>query len=745
MDERLIEGEPRRVMRLMAESYLATPAISDRQGAITLAPHQVDAAARLLNLLGDHGGAVLADATGLGKTFVAIAVARTMPSAMVVAPAALRGMWRDSLKRTGVDAVVESYEALSRGTAPRVRAALLILDEAHHARSPRARRYAVLADLAWGAKVLLLTATPIHNTRGDLRSLVALFLGSRAHAMSDDELRALIVRRTAGSVKETQELPSISRPAWFAVPGNPDTLRAINALPAAVPLADGAPAHALMRLGLIRAWTSSDAALRASLRRRLRRSAAVTASLEQGRLPDRNELESSLVVDDAIQLGFPELLVANRPMMDVSRLRATLDRHGDGVRAILATLDRSSDLPDDARVRILRDIRTSHRTAPVVAFSQFADTATAAFRALASSGGVALVTGNGARVASGPVAVEEIVNGFDTADHAPANAMPLELLIATDVLSEGLSLRRAGVIVHLDLPWTIARLEQRVGRLRRLGSRHRCVSVYAIGPPVASRELMSVVRALQRKARLASSVSGIEELMGSLPLLGDRLSSATAKLAQHDDSGAIERLRHALTSWLTDVPVRQAAGPLPTTNVALGLASSGVASKLVVFNGDAASERPSDILTAVQWLSAWPPRATCRAERIPGGLLHWLDEERGRTLARLVSGAPSAAHVATLRALEQALSQATRPERAALSLRVARCRQLVMSARGVGAERALARFLAISSPPDLDALEQLLASRAPLLKKSADEWKYVALLIYNAGVGELHGFLDSRK
>ena len=61
-------------MRRMAQAYLSAPAIEVQQGAIHLAPHQVDAASRLLALLGEHGGAVLADATGLGKTFVAIAV-----------------------------------------------------------------------------------------------------------------------------------------------------------------------------------------------------------------------------------------------------------------------------------------------------------------------------------------------------------------------------------------------------------------------------------------------------------------------------------------------------------------------------------------------------------------------------------------------------------------------------------------------------------------------------------------------
>src|SRR6188508_865965 len=142
MDERLIAADPREVRRYMARAFLATRFISTEQGEIRLAPHQVEAASRLLDLLGACSGAVLADATGLGKTYVAVAIARVMGPTVVVAPAALRGMWRESLERCGVVARIDSYEALSRSPPPLVslRPALLVLDEAHHARNPRARR-----------------------------------------------------------------------------------------------------------------------------------------------------------------------------------------------------------------------------------------------------------------------------------------------------------------------------------------------------------------------------------------------------------------------------------------------------------------------------------------------------------------------------------------------------------------------------------------------------------------------------
>ena len=79
----------------IAHVALAVPAsLPDASiGAVTLHPHQRIAVARLRHALREHGGALLADDVGLGKTYVALAVAHTEPSAVVVAPAALRDTW----------------------------------------------------------------------------------------------------------------------------------------------------------------------------------------------------------------------------------------------------------------------------------------------------------------------------------------------------------------------------------------------------------------------------------------------------------------------------------------------------------------------------------------------------------------------------------------------------------------------------------------------------------------------------
>jgi superfamily II DNA/RNA helicase len=54
----------------------------------------------------------------------------------------------------------------------------------------------------------------------------------------------------------------------------------------------------------------------------------------------------------------------------------------------------------------------------------------------------------------------------------------IRVLIGTDAASEGLSLHRLGTLLNLDLPWNPSRLEQRKGRIQRIGQLRDAVDVY---------------------------------------------------------------------------------------------------------------------------------------------------------------------------------------------------------------------------------------------------------------------------
>jgi hypothetical protein len=215
-----------------------------------LRPSQRDARTRIAAAFAEFGGALLADPPGTGKTVVALAVAAEVPGAtdvrgapdapsalpaLVVAPATLRDQWHRAAAHAHVPIRWCSLEALSRGATP-APARLVIVDEAHHARNPATRRYGALAASCVGARVLLLSATPVVNGGADRDALLALFLGARAARLSGGRGRALHHPSAGGRRRAASR--SAARPAAAPRWSSPPSPCAAG-VPAAGPTADG--------------------------------------------------------------------------------------------------------------------------------------------------------------------------------------------------------------------------------------------------------------------------------------------------------------------------------------------------------------------------------------------------------------------------------------------------------------------------------------------------------------------------
>ena len=481
-------------------------------GDVTLLPHQAEAVVRLRAILDEFHGALLADDVGLGKTYVALALAAERRTAHVIAPAALLPMWRQAITQAACTHVqLHSLHAFSAPRPPTSTRSsygddLVILDEAHHLRTCATKRYKAVAAFVANHDVLLLSATPLHNDARDLRHLFALFAGGREDLLSPHRLAQLIVRRTQSSHHAAR--PRVQKHAPHDVPHDRATLSAILALPAPLPAHDGAVSGALIRLGLLRTWCSSDAALTHALRKRLARGDALRQALLAGRHPTHAELRSWLVGDHEVQLAFPELLASHQT--ESGALLEILDQHLAAIRA-LDEHHRRSACGDLLRAQAIRDIRTQHPNVPIVAFSQFAQTVHALHRALADITGVGSLTGTHARIASGSISRQHALASFAPVAQGrppPPPHQAITLLITTDLLAEGVNLQDAGVVLHCDLPWTDALLQQRVGRCARIGSRHDVVHVYQLGPPTGSAHILKLSERLSHKARLAQQLVG---------------------------------------------------------------------------------------------------------------------------------------------------------------------------------------------------------------------------------------------
>ncbi len=573
------DAQLRAVRRRMAMAVLP-PLPPEQLGDVLLLPHQREASARLLRILQWQHGALLADDVGLGKTFTALAVARRYSHVHVFAPAGLVAMWQAALLRTRQSLVqVHSLHRCSRevptlaiGNAidtPAIpQRALVIIDEAHALRNAATARYRHLATALAGCDVLLLSATPLHNSPRDLETLFALFRGHRPDTLSHDTLAALIVRRDHCSALPSEprtrrpttapravaapaaRRPDIRQHRPVVVPQDRTTLDLLLALPAPLPAHDGAVAGALIRLGLLRAWCSSDAALTHALTRRLQRGSAMQDALRAGRHVTGAELRSWVIGDEhatEMQLGFPELLAGHVVPTDgeVSQsLEDVLETHLRALRA-LREHHITTGQADRVRAALLRRIRERHPGVPVVAFSQFGRTVQALYRALSDIAGVGLLTGNQARIASGTITRPELLEQFAPRAHGrppPPAHRALSLLLATDLIAEGVSLQDAGVVVHLDLPWTDAVRRQRTGRVARLGSPFPIVHEYRVR---ASRQARRSLRAERRVARKATWSA---RLVGGT----DGPSSASRR---HSGADVQSRWVAVLTEWATAEPM----------------------------------------------------------------------------------------------------------------------------------------------------------------------------------------------
>ena len=464
--------------------------VGHQLGEITLHSHQLDAVARLRTAMGEFGGALLCDPVGTGKTYVALALVPEGSTALVVAPAVLRPMWLAAAQTANRSIRFASFEALSRGVIAADDHDFLIVDEAHHARNPATRRFAVLSRLVPGRPVLLLSATPIHNRRRDLTALLSLFLGNRAAELTDSELGRCVLRRDHAG-RTSGVIPRIERLQWLSLAENDSLPKMILALPPPLPPSDGGDGGILVAHSLIRQWASSDGALRCGLLRRLHKAVGLIAALEDGTYPSRSELGAWIGQEDSVQLAFAALVAPATG--NAATLLPVVRAHHDSIANLLREV-RDDDTRDNERAAIIRGLRKRHDGSRIVAFTQFADTVDSMFARLVADGGVAALTGAGARVAGGTLLRSEAIARFAPIASnrpPPSRADEITLLITTDLLSEGVNLQDASVVIHLDLPWTPARMEQRLGRVARIGSMHDAVFAYAIRPPAST---VAVVR-----------------------------------------------------------------------------------------------------------------------------------------------------------------------------------------------------------------------------------------------------------
>lgn len=446
---------------------------------IALLPYQLEPA---LAALDGATRILLADGVGLGKTIQAGLILSELRArglvdrALVLAPAGLRETWAAELReRFGLQVVVLDQAAIAARTASlpaeinpwtlkgvtitsldlakraEVLAAieeapfdLVIADEAHHL-TPGSDRGAAVARLASRAPwVILVSATPHSGDDAAFNYLTGL------GALDD---RLTVFRRSRGDVgtaggRRTHLLAVRPQAA------EEDMLRGAERYARAIWQARGAAdaGAQLLAMTLARRAASSATALCRTLTRRLALMSGYPDPLPQQPLLPWEDLDAG-DDGDAAWLGCAGLDDALEERRQIEAL---------------IVLARDAELHGSKTYRLRRFLERARE--PAVVFTEYRDTLEALQRALEPVRPVAVIHGGLA-----PAVRQQSIERFTRGDAI--------VLIATDAAGEGLNLHhRCRLVINIELPWNPLRLEQRAGRVDRIGQSRRVHAVHLIHP-----------------------------------------------------------------------------------------------------------------------------------------------------------------------------------------------------------------------------------------------------------------------
>lgn len=92
---------------------------------------------------------------------------------------------------------------------------------------------------------------------------------------------------------------------------------------------------------------------------------------------------------------------------------------------------------------------------------------------------------------------KQVIGNFDARASQPKDDH--RILIATEVLSEGVNLHRSNIVMNYDIPWNPTRLIQRVGRVNRVDTKFDTIHTYNFFPTEEGNDLIKLKEAAEAK------------------------------------------------------------------------------------------------------------------------------------------------------------------------------------------------------------------------------------------------------
>jgi SNF2 family DNA or RNA helicase len=218
------------------------------------------------------------------------------------------------------------------------------------------------------------------------------------------------------------------------------------------------------------------------------------------------------------------------------------------IATIETIVDEIKRLPTDTKAmelsKVLSELRGSGYPQAMV-FTQFTDTMDYLRELLAVAGSsVMCFSGRGGEIRNTdgtwtPISRDEVKRRFKEGRS--------EVLVCTDAAAEGLNFQFCGALVNYDMPWNPMRVEQRIGRIDRLGQRF--LDIRIINLHYEDTVEADVYRALRSRISIFEKVvGGLQPILTRLPrLIEDSVLAKSADSASKRDD-ALQALDTAIAA-----------------------------------------------------------------------------------------------------------------------------------------------------------------------------------------------------
>ncbi len=568
--------------------------------------YQEEAVLTAKRILEEYGGVFLSDVVGLGKTYMAAMLAQQLKGpSLVLAPPHLidaknPGSWRNVFRQFNVPQHTDfesigTLDSLLQRDMSKYRN--VFIDESHRFRNEDNQTYANLAQICRGKRVILVSATPLNNTPGDILSQIKLFqngtnstipnvrnlveffgklqrnlrgLDRRTHreqylrtvqanakTTRESVLKYLMIRRTRGEVAryyatdlalQGVTFPDVVDPKALFYKFNKEESRILDStmqmlghdfkyarykqLAYYLGEREGGQSQAqqnlakFMKILMVKRLESSFHAFRLTLDRFIRTYQRVIAEFRKGNVYISKKYTSKIfdLLDDDEQESIQQLLDEDKAeMLDAKEFRPEFIVDLESDLAILNSI-RSlwNNIKRDPKWEAFRQLLLDDKQlkqSKVIIFTESRETAEYLGRQIAAGVEKRVLVSSSD---SDEAVYRQVTDNFDA--RALHRKDDFRILVATEVLSEGVNLHRSNVVINYDIPWNPTRLIQRVGRVNRVGTTFDTIHTYNFFPTDEGNDLIKLKEAAEAK------INAFIEMLGN----DARLLTDGEEIKSHD-------------------------------------------------------------------------------------------------------------------------------------------------------------------------------------------------------------------